>query len=716
MAEITERQLIEDGIGTNDDGIGSDGPSSPWVYWVHTELLRQVPNAILWWPVCIAAGIGFFFSLPQDPWAWVAILVLAVAVPSYLVARKRDRFFASTVALAISLFAVGFVSAQIRTHVVAAPILNDEIGPEIFIGTAIQVEAIETSWRVTLDRLEIPSLGLSETPDRIRVRLPGSHGIPRVGDKIEVRAIVRPPGRPVAPGAFDFQRYSFFKKLGGVGFSVGRWQAIEADNSERMTLLDNIKAMRARVADRIATALPNESGAIARALVTGERNAVPETLQEAYREAGLAHMLAISGLHMSLIAGLAFIVLRFILAIFMPISERFDIKKIAAVAALCAAFFYLLLSGGNVPAQRAFIMISVVFIAVLIDRTALSLRTLACAAIAVLLLQPEALVGASFQLSFAAVIALVTVYERVQLRSRLWDRYGNFQPLHAVFLYCFAVLVTDLIATGATAPFTAFHFHKVPSYSLLANLLAGPVMGLWVMPCGLAALILMPLGLEHVALIPMGVGIDAVDAIARFVAGLPGATFETPSANIWALVLVAFGGLLICLLRGPTRWLGIPILCIGLIQPWLAYSPDILVNETADLFAVKGNDERLIMSPGRRDGFTRRVWSENWSVSSDSWDSTATLECDLEGCVYQTANGTAALSYTDAAVFEDCGRADVMIARVPAWRLCKVGLRVDRFDVWRHGAHAVWLTDEGPIIDRVSDHTGKRIWNKPTWR
>jgi competence protein ComEC len=667
VAEITERQLIEDGIGTNDDGIGSDGPSSPWVYWVHTELLRQVPNAILWWPVCIAAGIGFFFSLPQDPWTWVAIVVLAVAVPSYLVARKRDRFFASTVALAISLFAVGFVSAQIRTHMVAAPILNDEIGPEILIGTAIQVEAIETSWRVTLDRLEIPSLGLSETPDRIRVRLPGSHGIPRVGDKIEVRAIVRPPGRPVAPGAFDFQRYSFFKKLGGVGFSVGRWQAIEADNSERMTLLDNIKAMRARVADRIATALPNESGAIARALVTGERNAVPETLQEAYREAGLAHMLAISGLHMSLIAGLAFIVLRFILAVFMPISERFDIKKIAAVAALCAAFFYLLLSGGNVPAQRAFIMISVVFIAVLIDRTALSLRTLACAAI-------------------------------------------------AVFLYCFAVLVTDLIATGATAPFTAFHFHNVPSYSLLANLLAGPVMGLWVMPCGLAALILMPLGLEHVALIPMGVGIDAVDAIARFVAGLPGATFETPSANIWALVLVAFGGLLICLLRGPTRWLGIPILCIGLIQPWLAHSPDILVNETADLFAVKGNDERLIMSPGRRDGFTRRVWSENWSVSSDSWDSTATLECDLEGCVYQTANGTAALSYTDAAVFEDCGRADVMIARVPAWRLCKVGLRVDRFDVWRHGAHAVWLTDEGPIIDRVSDHTGKRIWNKPTWR
>lgn len=716
MAEITERELIEGDSLIGHESVVSAVSLPLWVLWVHGQLLLQVSHAILWWPVCLATGIGFFFALPQDPWAWSGIIVLAVLVPSYLVARKRDWLFLSTLALAVSLFAVGFVSAQIRTHMVAAPILSDEIGPEILIGTAIQVEPIETSWRVTFDRLEIPSLALSETPDRIRIRLPGSHGTPRVGDRIEVRAMVRPPGRPVAPGAFDFQRYSFFKQLGGVGFSVGRWHAVEPVNAELEMLLDKVNAMRARVAEKIATALPDESGAIARALVTGERNAVPETLQEAYREAGLAHMLAISGLHMSLIAGLAFVALRFALSLIMPISERFDIKKVAAVAALCAALFYLVLSGGNVPAQRAFIMISVIFLAILIDRTALSLRTLSCAAIAVLLLQPEALVGASFQLSFAAVIALVAVYERVQIRSRFWDRYGNFQPLRAFFLYCFAVLVTDLIATGATAPFTAFHFHKVPSYSLLANLLAGPVMGLWVMPFGLAALILMPLGLEHIALVPMGAGIDVVDAIARFVADLPGSTFVTPPASVWALVSIAFGGLLVCLLRGPSRWLGVPILCIGFIQPWLTQTPDILVNETADLIAVKGNDERLIMSPGRRDGFTRRVWSENWSASSESWSSSKALACDSEGCVYQAVNGKAALSYTDAAVFEDCGRADVLIARVPSWRLCKSGIRIDRFDVWRHGAHAVWLTDEGPIVDRVSDHTGKRIWNKPTWR
>ena len=172
---------------------------------------------------------------------------------------------------------------------------------------------------------------------------------------------------------------------------------------------DRVAALRAGVGERLAAGLPGEPGAVARALVTGERNAVPEPLQEAYRQAGLAHMLVISGLHMSLLAGLAFVALRYGFALVMPIAERFDTKKFAAAAAIAAALFYLILSGANVPAQRAFIMVSVVLIAVLIDRTAMSLRTLAWAAMTVLVLQPDALVGASFQLSFAAVVALITV-------------------------------------------------------------------------------------------------------------------------------------------------------------------------------------------------------------------------------------------------------------------------------------------------------------------
>ncbi|MBT5239546.1 MAG: DUF4131 domain-containing protein [Rhodospirillaceae bacterium] len=716
MGELVERDRLFDPDITDAETYIHAAERPAWLSWINAEFSRQAPNAVLWWPACLAIGIGLLFSLPVDPPVWVGGPALILASAFHIYCRTHGQTTIAAVTFILVMAALGFCAAQIRTHSVAAPILSEELGPTNVSGTVIQVEPIGTASRITLDRLALPTLEPNETPERVRIRIPGSHGAPKVGQRLLVRAIVRPPGRPVAPGAFDFQRYSFFKQLGGVGFSVGQWRLIDTKVASEVEWADQINGLRARVGERLAKQLPNESGAIARALVTGERNAVPESLQEAYRRAGLAHMLAISGLHMSLIAGLAFIALRFGVALIVPVAERYNTKKFAALAALGAALFYLVLSGANIPAQRAFIMIGVVFFAVLIDRTALSLRTLAWAAMVVLLLKPDALVGASFQLSFAAVIALITVYERVQLRSRLWDCYGNFQPFRALLLYGFAVLVTDLIATSATAPFTAFHFHQVPSYSLLANLLAVPIMGLWIMPSGLLALVLMPFGLEGFALIPMGAGIDAVDAIARFVADLPGSTFTTPPAQVWALVCIGVGGLVLCLWQGFLRWVGVLLLVAGLLQPWYDTTPNILINETADVLAVKGSDGALILSPGRREGFTRGVWTELWGQSEETWKETKALTCDSEACIYSAEGKTVSLSYSDAAVSEDCGRVDVIVAKVPSWRLCKSGVRIDRFDVWRHGAHALWIEQDDIRIKRVSDFTGRRIWNKPTWR
>lgn len=681
---------------------------------VRAAIITQTSQAVLWWPVCVAIGVGVFFALPTDPPTWSGPLALT----SFLLLRLgvRDHQFARLILFALMLGAIGFTAAQLRTARVAAPILAEEIGPAMVSGSVVLVESMGRANRVTLDRLSIPELEPEKTPGKVRVRLPVGHGEPRIGQRIEVRAVIRPPGRPVAPGAFDFQRYSFFKQLGGVGFAVGKWQLLEHLTDEPKSWSDRTSELRASVGKRFSVALPGESGTIARALVTGERNAVPESLQEAYRQAGLAHMLAISGLHMSLLTGLVFVILRYGLALVLPIAERYDTKKIAALASLGAAAFYLILSGMNVPAQRAFIMVSVVLIAVLIDRTALSLRTLAWAAMAVLLIQPDSLVGASFQLSFAAVVALIAVYERVHIRAALHDRYGNFKPLRAILLYCAAVLVTDLIATAATAPFTAFHFHRVPSYSLLANLLAGPVMGLWIMPFGLLALLLMPFGLEGVALPMMGAGIDFVNVIARFVAGLPGSSMHTPPGEVWALICVGLGALFVCLWKGWGRLFGLLPLAVGLLQPWLSAPPDILINETAEVYAVRGEDGRLTFSPGRREGFTRDVWQERWGQSSSRWAEEDVLSCDSEGCIYRAERAQVSLAFTDAAVSEDCGRVDIIVAKVPSWRLCRAGTRIDRFDVWRHGAHAVWLTEHEPRVERVSDFTGRRIWNQPTWR
>ncbi len=236
------------------------------------------------------------------------------------------------------LMAAGFCAAQLRTARIVAPVLMEEVGPAMISGTVIIVEPDDSASRVTLNRLSINRLPKSDTPERLRLRLrlriPGSHGTPRIGDLITVRAVVRPPGRPVAPGAFDFQRYSFFRQLGGVGFVVGRWHSAQDQITSIPTWSDRIAILRAAVGERMAQSLPGESGTVARALVTGERNAVPEDLQEAYRQAGLAHMLAISGLHMSLLAGLAFVVMRYGFALSQTIAERFNTKKFAAVTAL----------------------------------------------------------------------------------------------------------------------------------------------------------------------------------------------------------------------------------------------------------------------------------------------------------------------------------------------------------------------------------------------
>lgn len=680
---------------------------------------RQAPHAVLWWPVGVAVGVGLFFALPFDP----PMASGLVALVSILFFRWvfASHFGLRIVLFALALSALGFIAAQIRTENVAAPMLGKEVGPAFVSGTVIMVEPRGRNTRVTLDRLSISELEQDGIPHRVRVSLPASHGAPETGQRIKVRAVLRPPGRPVAPGAFDFQRHSFFRQLGGVGFAVGTWQALNQGPLDQSatsleTWSDQIGRLRASVGDRFSAALPGESGTIARALVTGERNAVPEPLQEAYRQAGLAHMLAISGLHMSLLTGLVFVFLRYGLALIRPVAERYDTKKIAAGVALAAAAFYLILSGMNVPAQRAFIMISVVLFAVLMDRTALSLRTLAWAAMAVLLLQPDSLVGASFQLSFAAVVALIAVYEKVHIRASLWDTYGNFRLVRAVVLYCAAVIVTDLIATSATGPFTAFHFHRVPSYSLLANLLAGPIMGLWIMPFGLLALLLMPFGLEGVPLVAMGAGIDVVDMIARFVAGLPGATLHTPPGEVWALVCTALGALFLCLWKGYGRLAGLIPLGIGLLQPWLARPPDILVNETAEVYAVQGSDENLVFSPGRKEGFTRDVWTERWGKSAEPWSEGGRLTCDSVGCLYELNGKRVSLAFSEPAVSEDCGNVDLIVAKVPSWRLCNTGARIDRFDVWRHGAHAVWLGDDDIRVERVSDFTGKRVWNRSTWR
>ena len=442
--------------------------------------------------------------------------------------------------------------------------------------------------------------------------------------------------------------------------------------------------------------------------LTGERGRIPEPVMESMRKSGLAHLLAISGLHMGLVAATLFFVLRLAMAAIEPVALRHPIKKWAASAALAGALFYLLISGATVPTQRAFVMVGLVLVAVLIDRTAISMRLVAWAALGILLLRPESLLSASFQLSFAAVVALIATWEAARGRWSAWR--GSHSVVRQIGLYLVGVAFTSVIATAATAPFAAYHFDRVAVYGLLANLVAVPITALWVMPFGLLALALMPLGLEHLALTPMGWGLRAVIAVAGSISEWPGAVALVPAAPLGALIAVVVGGLWLCLWRGGWRWAGVAAVAGGLFAFSFDRPPDILIDETGKLFAVRGA-EGLALSSQRLARFSGEHWLRRaGQAASAPWPPNG-VRCDRLGCIYEHGAHTVALVRDPRALDEDCGAADLVIAAVPVrWRCRAPATVIDRFDLWRDGAHAVWFDDDGVRVRSVNRRRGARPW------
>ncbi len=681
-------------------------------------LLAERERWALWLPVGIGCGISLYFALPGEPPLWGGAAALVPAMLLTMLGRQRDLvLILGAAAVAI---AAGLTAAQLRTAFVAAPILTREIGPVAVEGRVVEVEPLPRGRRVVLDTPVIEGLAAVETPARIRIRIGGGETLVRPGDRIAVLAGLAPPSPPAAPSAFDFQRHAFFLGIGAVGFAYGQARLVEPRDAttQASSLGLRLADLRQSITDRILARLPGATGAVAAALMTGYQTAVPEPVMDAMRDSGLAHLLSISGLHIGLVAGLLFVGLRGALALVPPLALAYPIKKWAAGAALLGTFFYMLLSGAPVPTQRAFLMTAVMLVAVLLDRRAISMRTVAWAACVILLVTPEALVGASLQMSFAAVAALVAAYEGTR-DYRMRQRIGS-GLLRRAGLYFAGIALTSVVATLATAPYSVFHFNRLALYGVVANVLAVPLTGLWVMPFAVAAFLLMPFGLEGVALPPMGWGVQAIIDVAEHVAGWPGAVLVVPVMPVAGLAAITFGGLWVCLWDGRWRYLGLGAIAAGVATVGFVRSPDILVHEEARLVAVKDASGALLLSSGR----TARLDGETWlrragqerggSWPREGYSADGQLACDSLGCVYRRDGHIVAIAWQPDALAEDCRLADLVISAAPVRGSCPSARRIiDRFDLWREGSHAVWL-DAGKIrIESVRATRGIRPWVAP---
>lgn len=669
----------------------------------------------LWLPVLFGAGVAAYFALPGEPPGAVG-LAIAVGGLALVAALWRRGGFGVAIALVLFTAGAGFTTAQLRADRVSAPTIQKRIGPVTVEGRALFVEQRKRGFRVVFDRLEISRLSPADTPERVRIKLHGKPTEFAPGDRVNLRAILMPPPGPAAPGAFDFARQAFFKRIGGVGFAFGPVRVISrAEGGWSWSVA--LGRLRNDLTQRILAALDAPRGAVAAALMTGERGAIPEDVLAAMRDAGLAHILAISGLHVGLVAGILFFALRLLFASIEPLVLRRPVKKWAAAVALVGAFGYLLIAGATVPTQRAFIMLAVILIAVMLDRTALSMRVVALAAALVLLLAPESLLSASFQLSFAAVIALIAAYESLGPRMSAWR--GDGGRGRRIALYVAGIALTTLIAGLATGPFAAYHFNRVALYGVAANLVAIPLTGLWIMPWAVAAFALMPFGLEELALAPMGWGIGALIEVARTVASWPGASALLPAMPPYAIGLVAFGGLWLCLWRTRWRLAGVAVIAAGLAVLPLVRGPDILVDGSGRLMAVRSPGGGLALSSTRTAKFEGEMWlRRSGQRSAVAWPGeglrpNGRLACDSMGCIVHAGGATVALVYQVAALAEDCYAATVVVSVVPVRRYrCRQPERViDRFDLWRRGAHALWLEKDGIRVESVADIRGVRPWS-----
>jgi competence protein ComEC len=460
--------------------------------WLDTERERLA----LWLPVFMGAGVLAYYTLRFEPAPWVGA---AAALPAIglAVGLPGLRWLIAPLAAA----ALGFTSAQIATA--RAPPIEVDLPTHasIVTGTIRAVEALPEGRRITILPAWID--GAPEPLRRsVRIRLQKKDdGDLASGDSVRIRALIRPPALPSYPGGWDLQRDAFYSGLGASGYALAKAErTTQAVPSGPMRF---VQWLREVIARRVVAVIPGAAGAVSVTLLTGSSMAIPEADHAAFRDSGLAHLLAVAGLHIGIVMGFALAISRFGFTLSERASLFWPTKKLSAICALTIGGAYMVLTGMHVPIIRSFAMACLLTIAILADRRPVSVRGLALAATALMVISPQDVPNVSFQMSFSAVLALIAGYEAL----RPWLRRLHGISWHRRFAsHLVALALTSALAGSASAPYGAYHFGHVQVYFVLANMIAVPLTALWVMPVGLIALLLMPLRLEALALVPMWLG------------------------------------------------------------------------------------------------------------------------------------------------------------------------------------------------------------------
>jgi competence protein ComEC len=642
-------------------------------------------------PVAVIAGLVAYVIMPGEP----SLLLLAgvgVALVIVLVASLR-RIGLLRAAVLAAAFWCGFALLAIHGAL---------------FGTAMLARPAYGDFTMVVDTV------ISESEDGQRVLVsnivaaPGSRGVPMrrarlflrqapslaPGDTIALKVRFYSVPGPALPNGYDGQFTGYFDGIGAYGAGIGPVTVMrDGDGYDPVRFIEGI---RRGIAQRIDAVLAQPSAGIARAVINGDQSAVTDASRDTMAAAGLAHVLSISGLHLTLVAGGVFFVLRLVFALVLP--ARLPAKPLAALTAIAAAVLYYGISGGNVAALRSTVMIVLVFGAVIAGRRAITMRNVAIAALLVVVTDPSSVFGPSFQLSFSAVVALVGAYESLPRRR---ERRGVLGHVGAHFG---GVIVTSVVAGVATLLFSIYHFQQTSPLGVLGNLAALPLVGFIMMPAALVGVLAMPFGLERLPLLVMGWSVDRMLDIAGLIAtlgeGLKASPLLTPMALVIGLAALGWFAFL------PNRWrLAGPVLAVPLVVLLaLDKPPDVIVSDTTQAVAVRG-EEGLALAAGRPGSFAVTVWGDTYGAPLAPI-SAEERHCDSMGCIVASPAGFTLSLVNEADAFaEDCANADLVVTRSYAPSYCRKETTViDAGDLYRRGVHALYWQGGGfAIRPAISD-------------
>ncbi len=677
--------------------------------WLYGQLLADQERWLLWSPVGLGLGIGIYFALPAEPPLALGIGLSLICAWILIRAHQQQASDSTRILLAIpAIIVLGFAAAELRAWQVKAPVLAKRDAYQV-TGRVVSLENRVKDRRLVLDRVTLEGLSPHDTPKLVRVTVRQTEPVLRIGDDLDLRAVLMAPPEPVYPGGYDIARHLYFQRIGAVGFTLG--EPVVRGRHPPSTFQLSLTRLRVSIAETVAEVLPGERGAVAAALLTGLRGGIPGDVWTNMQRAGIAHLLALSGLHVGLVAGAIFLCARYGLMLTPALVVRIPAKKLAALCAMAAAFGYTLLAGATIPTQRACMMTGVALLAILLDRNPFSMRLVAFAATMILLFRPEALLSVSFQMSFAAVLTLIAAYE-----TGAGPMARRRPAVFSLSAYVIGLSVTSVIASMATAPFAIFHFQRFALFGIVANLLAVPITGLIVMPAGLLALIAMPFGLHALPLHVMGIGIDAVLRVAEAVSAWPLAALNVPQPPFVVLLLISLGGIWLCLWLRAWRYGAIVPIALALVIWVRSPPPDLIISGRSDLVLVNSGEQDGRVTIAGKDRFAQSIWLETlgepklepWPQPDRPWQD---VRCDGHGCLLERHGWRIALSNTPASLQRDCRQADLVVtaqsyARCPNDSAAMLGWLERR----RAGTIALWLTSDGLQRESVQGTRGQRPW------